>query len=958
MTNYSKGSEWRKWDLHFHTPSSYDYKDNSTTNEMIINKFIEFNVSVVAITDHHNIDVDRINELKKLANDKVTILPGIELRSELGGSESVHFIGIFPENSDIETIWTKLQGSCNLTSSDITSKGNDKIYVPFIETAKLIKSLGGIVSIHAGVKTNSIETLKSLPVKQAIKEDLIEQIDIYEIGKVDDVQMYKDKVFPHISKRIPLVICSDNHDIKNYSIKENCWIKADPTFEGLKQIIYEPEERVYIGESPDIIQKVLDNRTKYIKSIKIQAKTGYDGKYGKWFDNIEIPINSELIAIIGNKGSGKSAISDIISLCGYYQNQDDFSFLKAKKFRDGKHAKSFEAILKWESGDEDPKGLDDNTSNGQLEKVKYLPQGYFERLTNEISSTKEFQKEIENVVFTHLEEDRKIGYLSFEELIESKKKNVEQEITLLKVELNSINDSIIKLENKLSNTYKGSIENKIKLKKEELVALIEPISVIDPNLDPIIADQNKSTLEEIGKINKVIETLDNLIVQKQKVKQNILIELNEIKNFKQEIAQKINEFRYFVEQKKTLCQKYNFTIDDIFEIKFNLKQIDTLIENRSIELTNIKIELGEEKSDSSENISLTKQLINAKEQLINEQNKLDTPLKKYQHYLADKKNWEGKRLKIQGNEDTPDTLLYLEKELKYIESQLQFDIELQRNNRIILTERIFDKKQDIILIYKSVKTKIDSIINDNVDLLHEYKININAALSLFPNFRDDFFRNINQGVAGTYYTKENGTAELNKIIAEIDFDDKESVVLFLNSIIESIHCDKRDRQNNTKRFLEDQVKNPLDLYNNLFSLDFLNYNYQLKQGDKNLDQLSPGEKGALLLIFYLLLDNNNIPLIIDQPEDNLDNNSVANILVPFIRKAKRKRQIILVTHNPNLAVVSDAEQIIYVNIDKQHDNEFTFKSGSIENREINECIVKVLEGAMPAFNKRKQKYYE
>ena len=122
--------------------------------------------------------------------------------------------------------------------------------------------------------------------------------------------------------------------------------------------------------------------------------------------------------------------------------------------------------------------------------------------------------------------------------------------------------------------------------------------------------------------------------------------------------------------------------------------------------------------------------------------------------------------------------------------------------------------------------------------------------------------------------------------------------------------------------------------------------------------MSPGERGALLLVFYLLLDKNDIPLILDQPEDNLDNHSVANVLVPFIRRAKQKRQIILVTHNPNLAIVADAEQIIWVDIDKKDKNKFEYISGSIENRVVNEKIVNVLEGAMPAFNKRKQKYYE
>jgi ABC-type lipoprotein export system ATPase subunit len=132
--------------------------------------------------------------------------------------------------------------------------------------------------------------------------------------------------------------------------------------------------------------------------------------------------------------------------------------------------------------------------------------------------------------------------------------------------------------------------------------------------------------------------------------------------------------------------------------------------------------------------------------------------------------------------------------------------------------------------------------------------------------------------------------------------------------------------------------------------------YELKLDNKTLSQLSPGEKGALLLVFYLMADKDDIPLIIDQPEDNLDNKSVFQILTHFIQLAKKQRQIIIVTHNPNLAVGANAEQIIYVEIDKKNKNKFSYESGSIENPNINKRIVEILEGTMPAFDKRKLKY--
>jgi predicted ATPase len=97
--------------------------------------------------------------------------------------------------------------------------------------------------------------------------------------------------------------------------------------------------------------------------------------------------------------------------------------------------------------------------------------------------------------------------------------------------------------------------------------------------------------------------------------------------------------------------------------------------------------------------------------------------------------------------------------------------------------------------------------------------------------------------------------------------------------------------------------------------------------------------------------------VIDQPEDNLDNKSVYEMLVTFLKEAKKRRQIIIVTHNPNLAVVADAEQIIHVSIDKKKNkNDFSYKSGSIEDPEINRAVVDILEGTLPAFHNRRLKY--
>ena len=86
MTENPRGSLWHRWDLHFHTPSSFDYHDKSVTNQQIVDRLVVEGIRVVAITDHHRIDVDRIRELHRLGSGQLTVLPGMELRGDHGGN--------------------------------------------------------------------------------------------------------------------------------------------------------------------------------------------------------------------------------------------------------------------------------------------------------------------------------------------------------------------------------------------------------------------------------------------------------------------------------------------------------------------------------------------------------------------------------------------------------------------------------------------------------------------------------------------------------------------------------------------------------------------------------------------------------------------------------------------------------------------------------------------------------
>jgi hypothetical protein len=357
-------------------------------------------------------------------------------------------------------------------------------------------------------------------------------------------------------------------------------------------------------------------------------------------------------------------------------------------------------------------------------------------------------------------------------------------------------------------------------------------------------------------------------------------------------------------------------------------------------------------------LRITEQLKLKEAQFMVEKSKLDSDQQQYQKYLADKASWEKNKESIIGTSDRFNTLEFYKHELSYLGKSLSNDLKAKYNKRRDIVHVIFDKKQEVISVYKDARKRLNKIIDENQDTLKDYKIKVDASLVKSSDFNTKFLDYILQNRMGTFHSKDGGEAQLIGLLADVDFDEKEDVLSLLDSLVEALRYDKREGQKNTPRSVAEQVKEIPALYEYLFSLEFLEKNYQLKQGNKYLEQLSPGERGALLLVFYLLLDNNDIPLLIDQPEDNLDNHSVATILVPFIRVAKKKRQIIMVTHNPNLAVVSDAEQVIYVNLDKENNYTFSTISGSIEDKAVNKKIVDVLEGAMPAFNTRKRKYYE
>jgi hypothetical protein len=146
----------------------------------------------------------------------------------------------------------------------------------------------------------------------------------------------------------------------------------------------------------------------------------------------------------------------------------------------------------------------------------------------------------------------------------------------------------------------------------------------------------------------------------------------------------------------------------------------------------------------------------------------------------------------------------------------------------------------------------------------------------------------------------------------------------------------------------------------LYSTDQITIRYGIQYEGVAIEQLSPGTRGIVLLLLYLAVDlQDSRPLIIDQPEENLDPNSVFEELVPHFREARKRRQVIIVTHNANLVVNTDADQVIVARSERGDASSLptiSYESGSLENSTVRRRVCQILEGGERAFLERERRY--
>lgn len=1005
-SKWPRGAEWRKWDLHVHSPASHIFKGDF--NQFII-QLGNADCHVVGINDYFSVAGYRevIRRLADPAGDTEgnaayrdaleklrakVLLPVVECRmtnvllNKHGKTgQRLNFHLIFDPALDPEHVETFLK-SQKVGGSSIGTRYADSefllnsVQVDFNEIMNTLRTDGSFRDkVLVWLPYDEYGGIDNIdPNSDALlKQHLIRDADI--LGSSNrsqaDFFLWKGTQYSEtqyrewFGNRKPCVKGSDSHNVNDEigKLKDHnsrptdkyCWIKADPTFAGLRQIINEPDDRIYIGRIPPKLEEVRSNATRFIDSLHVK-KTASADTSDTWFD-CELPLNADMVAIIGNKGSGKSALADILALAGNtHCDAEHFSFLVKNRFceRSGKLAKQFEVRSIWADGTETKAPLHAKPDPNGVERVRYIPQTYLEKVCTETEpgQQSEFQAELRKVIFSHISDADRLGKSTLDELIEYKTEELKGQITNARREIERVNADLVRLEEKAAPAYAERIEGLLRQKQQELKAHkdIEPAKVEQPS--EVSAEQQaaiNSIADKLAAERAILKQIDDDIAEKKQLQ----ITLTEKIALARKVEGKINNFE------SEYARLERETAPDLAKLDLKLSALVTFAIDKTA-LTAARSKLIAEKTvvdtalDEAGTESLPAKKAACLSRIAALQNQLDAPNKRFQEYNEVLRAWQDKAQQIEGAADKPDTLKGYEAQLAYVRSDLPKDLEKLRDQRRVIARGIHRCVAALRDVYKDLFKAVQDLIGSSVIIKEGFKLTFESSI-IERNLENDLFdKYISANVAGSFYRKEKATA-LEDVRADFDVNNEDDALAYVERILSYLEKDMRTPQH-LPTGIASQLRKNVDvkaLYDFLWGLGYLEPEYSLKLDGKDLSHLSPGERGTLLLVFYLLVDKSNKPIIVDQPEENLDSQTVFRLLIPVIKDVKKRRQIIMVTHSPNIAVVCDAEQIIHAHIDRAAGNAVIYTMGAIESPDINQYLVDVLEGTRPAFDNRGAKYF-
>ena len=981
-----KGSEWRKWNFHVHTKGTN--KNDQFTSSSIEDFFYIFfksafdnKVEAIGITDYFSIDryleaVDYVSEIEnkenaageKLFTDEevafikeIFLFPNVELRmlpaTDRGRLINIHclfnpeyvphlendFFGHI-ENQDGKkmnrhglTDYGKELDSSHTTDEQRYKKGIDS----FVIDLKTLKSVlnknknfrdncilvvsnsnndgASAVQKHYDLFENeegSLDGLRSsiYKISHAIFSTNIKDINYFLGKRLEGTDGYneaihKQEVSDVIRQRGSLKSClvgCDSHK-ESTLFSKFTWVKADLTFEGLRQICFEPEQRVKIQtDKPDFKEdKVVIDRVKFHSPYNV-------------FTPEVIQLNQNLNVIIGGKSSGKSILLYSIAKTLLPDNGILLNENREEKYDLTSLDPDFNFEITSRAGISQKMFREDG-ENSIIPDIKYIPQNYLVKLAEPEVNKKgrPLNKLVRDLI--NEDDDSKTKYDNF---IRNVKQYDKEREDLIDKYFELIDDT-------------ESLENELKTKSNK--------EVLETNI--------ASNTKKVEELNKAAGLTTEQLEEYKKIQERQLIS-----------DQKYTDFKSDFESAKTILKELDKVAEDLISSK------NTLLS--SLKLSSIKSYY----EDKLSAVDLLKDTISA----LRKELKIETN-EEGEKYFAEENPFKTEQNIIESEATAIDLAIKPFQQNEEIQKQITvLNLSIANDKKLLseidsLGKQIIDKKALVQSTHEDIFKIYEESYNEYVNIIAELK---DRTLDLekdglkiegIPQFNfPKLYKNI-------YEISDGRTASYNHYPQILDNRKKATTECEFSSVKEGILNVFSDIMNNSYALLpkinkKHAIKALLDDY-------YFDY-WKITYKNDKLGEMSTGKASFVILMLIIGLSKSKSPILIDQPEDNLDNRSITRDLVYYLKNKKLERQIIVVTHNANIVVNSDAENVIVANQKGQNNSEsssefqFDYINGAIENTSpidesetdllksmgIREHVAEIVEGGKEAFILRERKY--
>jgi len=716
----------------------------------------------------------------------------------------------------------------------------------------------------------------------------------------------------------PCLHGSDAHEVAkvlNPDQDRRCWVRAELSFTGLKQTLLEPDLRVAIG--PQVPPGPAPSEC--IRSLVVAN--------APWLGTGTVGLNDGLVAIIGPKGSGKTALADMIADVAGASIEDEAAFLlKAKEHLDKESAQ-----LVWRDGTRTgPSRLADAGLRlfDVPTHVRYLSQQAVERLCSSDSLGRELLAEIEGVVFASIPEADRLGASGFAEL---RGLRLEQILRARGDHLETIQ--------RLSGVIAKEDENKAKrpLEEKRLADLTAKITKDEKDLGDLLPKDKKNETQQLAKVQAALEARTREL-------QQLNLRTKKLMELEKEYARRSDSWRKEFEELQELYAACGLTATEwsilapSFEPAARRTEMFTAAKARVTALAKTATD-GTATSETEGDLSkLSLKGLQAQQELLTKAIGVETERAKKYTDLA-------RRLAAERQEREK-----LEKDLVFLrdaETRRRKAVDERRRVYAAVFETLVEEHVVLDELYAPLKAQLaaERGAEKSLEFYVRRRVDteswVRAGEELLDLRTAGEFRGhgaLAKAAEGLVLAWKTGGA--TEVAAAMD--------QFIGTYMRDLMAAKRPDV-------------PLqDLGRWLFSTDHVNLEYGIKYDGVDITRLSPGLRGIVLLMLYLAVDQwDTRPLLIDQPEENLDPHSVYEELVKYFRAAKRRRQVILVTHNPNLVVNADADQVIIASSERTDPNylpKISYTSGGLEDKTTRSEVCRILEGGERAFLDRERRY--